>query len=116
MPQLECYKGTALYTMYLPYTGRIRRQCYCPTHGYWSYSDSDYSDDDWSDDDECMSEDEESNLVTNFLFIMLSGKHSGHIVIITPSALMASSGHHTFGFRSIAFEGMHQFHSKCTEG
>ena len=32
------------------------------------------------------------------------------------SASSASSGRHTFGFQSITFEGIHQFHSKFTEG
>ena len=50
-----------------------RHQFYCPTHGYWSYSDSDYSDyedddDDecYSDNDECLEEEEEDLVRTKF--------------------------------------------------
>ena len=46
-------------------------------------------------------------------------KHGLHIGIMTPSASLVSSvssGRNTFGFQVIAFEEMHQFHSKFTKG
>ena len=43
---------------------------------------------------------------------MSPAKNGQHIGIMTPSAL---SGHHTFGFRSIFYEGMYLFYSKFTE-
>ena len=50
--------------------------------------------------------------VQNTLFV-LPAKHGGHIGIMTLLASSsASSGCHTFGFLSITFEEIHQFHSK----
>ena len=46
------------------------------------------------------------------LLFVSPAKHGPHIGII----IAASSRRHTFGFRSITFEGMHQFHSKFTKG
>ena len=46
-------------------------------------------------------------------------KHGLHIGIMTPSASpvsSVSSARNTFGFGSLAFEEMHQFHSKFTKG
>ena len=48
---------------------------------------------------------------------MSPAKHVRHIRIMTPDpSASSSSGRHTFDFRSITFEGMHQFHSKFTKG
>ena len=44
-------------------------------------------------------------------------KHGRRIGIMTPSASSAySASPSDFGFRSVTFEGMHQFHSKFIEG
>ena len=43
---------------------------------------------------------------------MSPAKNGGHIGIMSPSASLCC---HTFGFRSITFEGMHQFHSNFRE-
>ena len=45
-------------------------------------------------------------------------KHGRNIEIMTPSASSSaySASASDLGFRSITFEGMHQFHSKFTEG
>ena len=47
------------------------------------------------------------NFLRDEMFFVLPAKHGRHIRIMTPSASVSSSRHHTFGFRSITFEGMH---------
>ena len=42
-------------------------------------------------------------------------KHGRHKRIMTPSSCV-SSGRHTFALPSTTFEGVHQVHSKFTEG
>ena len=55
------------------------------------------------------------SVIVVVVFFVSPAKHGRHIGSMSLSA-SSSPASHTVGFRSITFEGVHQFHTNFTEG